>query len=127
MATATSPTIPAARARSLTPEERFARSHELAERDHLLYRSHYAGINDAGDTVFSVPSRSQRGRHHIVCRAPDGHWSCSCEAAQYGLPCGHLGAAIFHFRQIERAMTAAAAEANRRYQEFGAFLETCGW
>lgn len=114
-------------ARAITPEQKMQRSREIAERDHLMYRARYLRTNEYGEAVFMVPSRTQAYRQHAVRRTPTGEWSCTCEAAQWGNPCGHVGAAAHCWQQVEQAMTAAAAEANRRYHEFAEWLETQGY
>jgi hypothetical protein len=117
----------AARARAMTRDEKLARALVIAERDHLTYRSRYHGVNERGEAVFDAPSRTQPNRSHVVRRSATGEWSCGCAAGEHGLPCGHLGAAYHHWRQIEQAMSAAGCEATRRYHEFGAWLESGGW
>jgi hypothetical protein len=119
--------VAAARARLMTGSEKLARSIEIAERDHLMFRSRYHGANELGEAVFSVPSRAQPGRVHVVRLAAAGVWLCGCTAAEHGLPCGHVGAAARHWAQIYQAMTEAGQRANAQYVSFGEWLEARGY
>jgi hypothetical protein len=111
----------------MTREEKLARALVIAERDHLTYRSRYHGVNEAGETIFSVPSRTQPNRYHAVRRSATGEWACGCAAGEHSLPCGHVGAAYHHWRQMEQAMSETGRRANEQYLEFCAWLESRGY
>ena len=119
----TQPATPAPRARTMPPAEKLQRSLQIAEHDHLLYRARLHPTNDAGERVFSVPSRTQPGLFHVVRLTPTGAWCCGCPAGEHGLPCGHVGAAFHLWRQIEQAMSEAGMRAQRAYESFGAWLD----
>lgn len=74
------------------------------------------GITAAGDTVYHVPSKSERGQlHRIHCRA-HGELVCDCTAGGYGNPCGHAGACIVLQELVREAAPPALAEmADRDY------------
>lgn len=104
-----------------------ARATEIADRDHLTHRSKWHGQNDAGEQVFSSPSRTQPGVVHIQRMDMHGAWVCGCQAGSWGMPCGHVGASARLWRIIGSAMSEAGQRAQREYDEFAAWLDARGY
>ena len=117
----------APRARAMTRDEWLTRAIEIADRDHLTFRAKWHQGQEQDAQVFSVPSRSQPNRYHIVRLRADGSWSCSCPANEHGLPCGHVGSAAHLWRQVAEAMTEAGLRAHQSYLDFCEWLETRGY
>lgn len=91
----------APRARSMTREQWERRARELGAECGLVSQVSYLGINDDNEHAWLVPSRSHQHRVHIVTAHLTtwrdlGNWHCGCEAAEHGLPCGHVGACMLH-------------------------------
>lgn len=86
----------------------------IADRDDLratLERVEYASYDVDGwghgcVEVYRVPSRGRAGASHLVRHdVAAGTVTCdarTCQAAAYGLPCGHVGAAIYHIALFEQ-------------------------
>jgi hypothetical protein len=114
-------------ARTMTRDDKTARSLEIAERDHLTYRAKYHGMSAQGEAKFSVPSRSQLHEYRIVRLSAQGGWQCGCPAATHGMPCGHIGSAAHLWQQISAAMSEAGQRAQRDYDAFADWLERRGY
>lgn len=113
----TSSTASASTTRPTPRPDRRTRSLELAEAAGMgawSVRFRSVDLDPAGAvqrvTVWA-PSRSQPDAwHECVYDAAGDSATCACQAAAYGLPCGHAGAAIRYGRVVVACYAAAEEE-----------------
>lgn len=113
----------AARARRLTPEEWNHRALELAWNERTIGTLRYLMTDPDGTHLYSAASRSRPELPHVIrINVQRTSVTCDCEAASWGSPCSHAGAALYALQQMISSTGARNMAGQRQYEYWANML-----